>query len=372
MLQPVGRSCRPRLERRADLELRIGRDGAFARRARRLDQRRLFTIVSPCPLPYTVATISSISAMNAPRTRCAVSITSAWFERLRQHAGRHVGDARIPSTSMPTCLARWLRHGRHPDGVEAPIVRGEPDLGRRFVAGVRAGPRRCLCASERPFRPAARSATARKPLRVQLVMSGNRWPKRSSFAPPSGLVPTRLMWSSMTIRAPCENDVLIPAGRVGEDQRLHADRPHHSGWRTRRSPSGALRRSAPAPRGRPPSCPRTVPATSYRRGRSPLPAATRGCPRTASRPRRRRRWRNRRARASTIAIAGASGIRSRTKGGGRLHALEFAAHSRNPAIVAVMKLASVPASIARSPSRAGRAAGSARARRCRRSGCRWS
>ena len=41
-------------------------------------------------------------------------------------------------------------------------------------------------------------------------MSGKRGPKRSSFGPTSGLVPTRLMWSSMTMRAPCENDVLMP------------------------------------------------------------------------------------------------------------------------------------------------------------------
>ncbi len=41
-------------------------------------------------------------------------------------------------------------------------------------------------------------------------MSGKRGPKRSSFGPTSGLVPIRLMWSSITISAPCENDVLMP------------------------------------------------------------------------------------------------------------------------------------------------------------------
>ena len=65
-------------------------------------------------------------------------------------------------------------------------------------------------ASERPFRSAARSATARRRFEYASVMSGNRGPNRSSFGPTSGLVPTRLMWSSMTIRAPWANDVLMP------------------------------------------------------------------------------------------------------------------------------------------------------------------
>ena len=42
------------------------------------------------------------------------------------------------------------------------------------------------------------------------VMSGNRTPKRSSFGPTSGLLPMKLMWSSITIKVPGDNDVLMP------------------------------------------------------------------------------------------------------------------------------------------------------------------
>ncbi len=42
------------------------------------------------------------------------------------------------------------------------------------------------------------------------VMSGNRTPKRSSLGPTSGLLPIRLMWSSITISVPGTNDVLMP------------------------------------------------------------------------------------------------------------------------------------------------------------------
>ena len=36
-------------------------------------------------------------------------------------------------------------------------------------------------------------------------MSGNRGPRRSSLGPIRGLTPSRLMWSSMTIRSPFSN-----------------------------------------------------------------------------------------------------------------------------------------------------------------------
>ena len=41
-------------------------------------------------------------------------------------------------------------------------------------------------------------------------MSGNRGPNRSSLKPSNGLLPSRLMWSSITISAPLAKPVLMP------------------------------------------------------------------------------------------------------------------------------------------------------------------
>ena len=236
----------------------------------------------------------------------------------------------------------------------APIARRYADLGRRLVARPVQARRRRRARAARPFVAAARSATARSRFEYTSVMSGNRGPNRSSFGPMSGLVPIRLMWSSITISAPCENDVLMPPAALVSssvftpsaaiDARREDDGRHRV----------ALRRSARAPTAPPPACPRTVPTTSlpawpitvaggqpgnrlvgHARSASPTCDAKSPSPEP-----------------STMAMAGAAGIALPDERRRRLHARVFVAHSRNPAMVAVMKFASVPASIARRPRRA--------------------
>ena len=56
-------------------------------------------------------------------------------------------------------------------------------------------------------------------------MSGKRRPKRSSFGPMSGLVPSRLMWSSITISAPWPNFVLMPPAAFVRISALTPSRP---------------------------------------------------------------------------------------------------------------------------------------------------
>ncbi len=56
-------------------------------------------------------------------------------------------------------------------------------------------------------------------------MSGNRCPNRSSLGPISGLVPNMLMWSSITISAPAENDVSMPPAALVSSTRFTPSRP---------------------------------------------------------------------------------------------------------------------------------------------------
>ena len=111
-------------ERGADLESGVRRDGAFA--GPRAPRRRGGQSRSMMP---------SSSAMNWPRTRSAVSITSSWTQRLRQDAGRHVGDAR-DAEHLEAHVPRddGLRRGGHADGVGAQRAE-RANLGRRLVAG---------------------------------------------------------------------------------------------------------------------------------------------------------------------------------------------------------------------------------------------
>ena len=114
-------------------------------------------------------------------------------ERLRQDAGRHVGDAR-DAEHLDAHVSRddGFGRGRHPDGVSAdrPQV---ADFCRRFVArsvqrGIDAVRERQPARARGVARELRAGASNRPP-----TCPGNRGPKRSSLAPTSGLLPIRLM-----------------------------------------------------------------------------------------------------------------------------------------------------------------------------------
>ena len=125
----------------------------------------------------------SSSAANAPRTRRATSITSSWFERLRQHAGGGVGDARDAEHLEPMCRATIASGTVDMPTASAPMVRKNGSrrasrssgrAPRRRRRGRRAAPARA-----RPRRPGRAGASSRpRSCPGNARPNGLRWGRR--------------------------------------------------------------------------------------------------------------------------------------------------------------------------------------------------
>ena len=241
MLQPVMIGAVGGFERGADLEVREAARACF--RARRAPPRRGATSASSEAANDALQQRDERAADAARRLHHLVVV-----ERLVSTPAAMLVMHEMPSTSHAHVpRGDRLGHRGHADGVGAERAEGA-DLGRRLVARAVDARRRRRAARRRPRRAAASSASAAQPRANRpRVMSGKRGPNRSSFGPTSGLPPIRLMWSSMTISAPCPNSVLMPPAALVRIRRLTPSRAHHAHGEHDGRRSGALRRSARGP-----------------------------------------------------------------------------------------------------------------------------
>ena len=179
-----------------------------------------------CPM------IPSSSAMNCPRTRARRLHHFGVIERLRQHAGRHVGDARDAEHLDPHVPRDdRFRHGRHADrvGADRPQI---ADLGGRFVA--RPEQRDVDAVRQRQVRSPARlvgDARAAAPSRPRSCPESAA-PNRSSLAPTSGLLPDQVDVIVDHHQRALREAGVHAAGGVGQDQRLDAEQRRARGPRT--------------------------------------------------------------------------------------------------------------------------------------------
>ena len=149
------------LERGADLETREVGDGVLARRARGRDERSQRR--SDVALNDFLQQRDELAAHPSRRFHHLVVI-----ERLRQHAGRHVRDAR-DAEHLDAHVARGnrLRHGGHADrvGADRPQI---ADFGGRLVARAEQRRRRRRAAASDPAAFAGLVGDAAAAARVDL------------------------------------------------------------------------------------------------------------------------------------------------------------------------------------------------------------
>ena len=106
-----------------------------------------------------------------------------------------------PSTRIPACTGDdHLGHRGHADDVGTERAQ-HAVLGARLEVRARNGDVHAL-AQRDPRSRATSRASARNASSYGADMSGKRGPSASSFGPMSGLSPSRLMWSAMSIRSP--------------------------------------------------------------------------------------------------------------------------------------------------------------------------
>src|SRR5256886_12282620 len=142
--------------------------------------------------------ISAVSRGSAPRATAMICSTDAGASASGRHWSVMIDT---PSTRIPTCTAA-ITSGT----VLIPTTSAPSPRSMRYSARVsRLGP---ATATYTPSRSRIRSSSATWRARARsgssygCDMSGKRRPSVSSFGPTSGLSPSRLMWSAMSIRSP--------------------------------------------------------------------------------------------------------------------------------------------------------------------------
>ena len=154
-----------------------------------------------------------------------ISATSTGSQRVGQ---AHVGHDRAAQHAQPAVHRHdHLGHGRHADHV-GPDHAQETILGARLQVRSQHGHEHALVRGE-VFAPGDLRAPVRStPRSYGRDMSGKRGPRRSSLMPTSGLLPIRLMWSSMSMMSPLAYMRVHAAAGVGDDQQLGPQRLHHA------------------------------------------------------------------------------------------------------------------------------------------------
>ncbi len=235
--------------------------------------------------------IASSSAMNCAAHAARGLHHLVVIERLRQHAGRHVGDARDAQHLQCPCAARRSLPAPstcRPRRRQSSAGSGSPPASRSSGRARRRRRRARSADAGARGRFVGQRAQAR---RVDLGhVRESAAPKRGRrSARSSGLLPEQIdVIVDQHQRALRERRV-DAAGRVGEDQHLARRAARARAWRTSPCAGRALRRSARGPTARRSrACPRRrrppgVPAWPITRGRGPV----RQCRRTGSDHRRR-------------------------------------------------------------------------------------